>query len=80
MWEVMGPMIASTYSGGMQATTATADRQPGSAVEHLREWRAAHVYRQTPLAAEVTLQELRIETFFPADEASERVWKRVTSE
>jgi len=74
-------MIASTYSGGMQATTATADRQPGSAVGHLlREWRAAHVYRQTPLAAEVTLQELRIETFFPADEASERVWKRVTSE
>jgi len=29
---------------------------------------------------DVTSQELRIETFFPADEASERVWKRVTSE
>ena len=29
---------------------------------------------------DVTLQELRIETFFPADEASERVWRRVTSE
>ena len=29
---------------------------------------------------DVTLQELRIETFFPADEASERAWRRVTSE
>ena len=28
---------------------------------------------------DVTLQELRIETFFPADEASERAWRRVTS-
>jgi transcriptional regulator with XRE-family HTH domain len=27
---------------------------------------------------DVTLQELRIETFFPADEESERVWRRVT--
>jgi hypothetical protein len=27
---------------------------------------------------DVTLQELRIETFFPADEASERAWRRVT--
>ena len=26
---------------------------------------------------DVTLQELRIETFFPADEASERAWRRV---
>jgi transcriptional regulator with XRE-family HTH domain len=26
---------------------------------------------------DVTLQELRIETFFPADEASERVWKKM---
>jgi hypothetical protein len=29
---------------------------------------------------DVTLQELRIETFFPADEVSERAWKRVTGE
>ena len=29
---------------------------------------------------DVTLQELRIETFFPADEMSEGVWRRVTSE
>jgi hypothetical protein len=29
---------------------------------------------------DVTLQELRIETFFPADEVSERVWRRVTTE
>jgi transcriptional regulator with XRE-family HTH domain len=28
---------------------------------------------------DVTLQELRIETFFPADEASEHAWRRVTS-
>ena len=28
---------------------------------------------------DVTLQELRLETFFPADEASERVWPRVTA-
>jgi hypothetical protein len=27
---------------------------------------------------DVTLQELRIETFFPADEASERTWRSVT--
>lgn len=27
---------------------------------------------------DVTLQELRIETFFPADDASERVWRSVT--
>lgn len=27
---------------------------------------------------DVTLQELRIETFFPADEASEEVWSRIT--
>jgi hypothetical protein len=26
---------------------------------------------------DVTLQELRIETVFPADEASERVWRSV---
>jgi len=29
---------------------------------------------------DVTLQELRIETLFPADEPSERLWKRVTGE
>jgi transcriptional regulator with XRE-family HTH domain len=29
---------------------------------------------------DVTLQELRIETLFPADEPSERTWKRVTGE
>ena len=29
---------------------------------------------------DVTLQELRVETFFPADEASERSWRDVTSE
>src|SRR5262245_41121131 len=29
---------------------------------------------------DVTLQELRIETFFPADEASERAWRRVTAD
>jgi transcriptional regulator with XRE-family HTH domain len=29
---------------------------------------------------DVTLQELRIETFFPADEASEREWRRVTAQ
>ena len=29
---------------------------------------------------DVTLQELRIETFFPADEASERMWRRVVGE
>jgi hypothetical protein len=29
---------------------------------------------------DVTLQELRIETFFPADEMSEHAWRRVTSE
>ena len=29
---------------------------------------------------DVTLQELRIETFFPADEISERVWRELTSE
>jgi transcriptional regulator with XRE-family HTH domain len=29
---------------------------------------------------DVTLQELRIETFFPADEASEQAWRRVASE
>ena len=28
---------------------------------------------------DVTLQELRIETFFPADEASEHAWRRLTS-
>jgi hypothetical protein len=28
---------------------------------------------------EVTLQELRIETFFPADEASEQLWRCLTS-
>jgi hypothetical protein len=28
---------------------------------------------------DVTLQELRVETFFPADEASEHAWTRVTS-
>jgi transcriptional regulator with XRE-family HTH domain len=27
---------------------------------------------------DVTVQELRVETFFPADEASERVWRQVT--
>jgi transcriptional regulator with XRE-family HTH domain len=29
---------------------------------------------------DVTLQELRVETFFPADEASERAWRRLVSE
>jgi hypothetical protein len=29
---------------------------------------------------DVTLQELRIETFFPADDMSERAWRRVTGE
>jgi transcriptional regulator with XRE-family HTH domain len=29
---------------------------------------------------DVTLQELRVETFFPADEASERTWRRVTTD
>ena len=29
---------------------------------------------------DVTLQELRIETFFPADEASENSWKRLTDD
>jgi transcriptional regulator with XRE-family HTH domain len=29
---------------------------------------------------DVTLQELRVETFFPADDASERAWQRVTSD
>jgi transcriptional regulator with XRE-family HTH domain len=29
---------------------------------------------------DVTLQELHIETFFPADEASERAWRRVTGD
>jgi transcriptional regulator with XRE-family HTH domain len=29
---------------------------------------------------DVTLQELRIETFFPADEASERTWRRITAD
>ena len=29
---------------------------------------------------DVTLQELSIETFFPADEASERAWQRVTAD
>ena len=29
---------------------------------------------------DVTLQELRIETFFPADEASETVWRRLTND
>jgi hypothetical protein len=29
---------------------------------------------------DVTLQELRIETFFPADEASERAWRRIVAE
>jgi hypothetical protein len=28
---------------------------------------------------DVTLQELRVETFFPADEASERAWRRVAA-
>jgi hypothetical protein len=29
---------------------------------------------------DVTLQELRIETFFPADEMSAHAWRRVTGE
>jgi len=29
---------------------------------------------------DVTLQELRVETFFPADEASERTWKNLTGD
>lgn len=29
---------------------------------------------------DVTLQELRIETFFPADDASERSWRRIADE
>jgi hypothetical protein len=29
---------------------------------------------------DVTLQELRIETFFPADDASERAWKTVAAD
>ena len=29
---------------------------------------------------DVTLQELRVETFFPADEVSEHAWRRVTGE
>jgi hypothetical protein len=29
---------------------------------------------------DVTLQELRIETFFPADEASERAWREMSVE
>jgi hypothetical protein len=29
---------------------------------------------------DVTLQELRIETFFPADEASENAWMRLAVE
>jgi len=28
---------------------------------------------------EVTLEELRIETFFPADEASEQTWRRLAA-
>jgi len=29
---------------------------------------------------DVTLQELRIETFFPTDEASERTWRTIAVE
>jgi hypothetical protein len=29
---------------------------------------------------DVTLQELRIETFFPADEPSERAWRQIVVE
>jgi hypothetical protein len=29
---------------------------------------------------DVTLQELRIETFFPADDASEKTWTRMTAD
>ena len=29
---------------------------------------------------DVTLQELRIETFFPADEASERTWRTLAAD
>jgi hypothetical protein len=64
-----------------KTTTATIDRQPGTAVGHLlREWRAARGLSQLDLELrlfstimtlgtpqDVTLQELRIETLFPAE-------------
>jgi hypothetical protein len=51
--------------------SASAAYAPGPVGQLLRHWR-------TP--KDVTLQELRIETFFPADAKSEAVWKEVVGD
>ena len=42
------------------------------------ELRLFCTYMSLGTPQDVTLQELRIETLFPADESSERIWKSVT--
>jgi hypothetical protein len=45
-----------------------------------RELRLFCTYMTLGTPQDVTLQELRIETFFPADGASEETWKSMTAD
>lgn len=65
--------------GVMTPVTSAAASKTGAVGKLLRYWRDTRGVSQLNLAmhAGFSAQELRIESFFPADAASEREWARL---
>ena len=74
--DEMRRYLGTPAQGGFQAGQTIADLLVPI---HVRkddfELRLFCTYMTLGTPQDVTLQELRIETFFPADEASERTWR-----